>query len=313
MKRICTVCTPGPVTAKDLLHKLQNQFIPSDVKALDQCLRGGFRIGTITEIVGRAGVGKTQLVMQICVVAARLGYGSIFIDTEKKLSLQRLHEIARERSKLNFSVEDSVRNDGNNNSTKDQEVCDYSRPAEVMKNIIVHSPTSTDELLSVVSQLDEEIIIRSEPPSSFEDSSDAKLPIKVIILDSIAAPTRRDFGGGSAPQRVASIFQLAQTLKRVADQMQVAVIVINQIDKVHSAPGDQPSEGDFSSVSAALGTSWHHCVSTRIALEHYHDPHNTSALEGDRVRTASVVKSNLVGQSRIMFEVTMMGICQVNC
>jgi len=311
MKRICTVCTPAPATAKDLLQKVQNQCIPCDVKALDHCLRGGFRIGTITEIVGRAGVGKTQLVMQICVVAARLGYGSIFIDTEKKLSLQRLHEIARERSKSNSSAQNH--DDEKNNSTQDQNVCEYIRPAEVMKNIVVHAPASTDELLSVVSQLDEEIIIRSEPPASSEDSSDAQLPIKVIILDSIAAPTRRDFGGGSAPQRVAAIFQLAQTLKRVADQMQVAVIVINQIDKVHSAPVDQPLEGDVSSVKAALGTSWHHCVSTRIALEHYHDPHNTSVLEGNRVRTASVVKSNLVGQSRMLFEVTIIGICQVNC
>lgn len=62
--------------------------------------------------------------------------------------------------------------------------------------------------------------------------------------------------GGTASQRVAAIIQLAQTLKRVADQMQVAVIAISQIDKVHSAPVDQPVEGDFSSVKAALGTSW---------------------------------------------------------
>jgi len=326
VKRICIICSPEPKTAMHLLSKLQNQFIPSDTKALDKCLRGGFRVGTITEIVGKAGVGKTQLAMQLCIVATRLGYGSVFIDTEKKLSLQRLHEIARERFKLNtltptatrnneggMEFEDSLRIDNNSNSIQGQEICKYSDPAEVMNNVIVHSPTSTDELLSVVSQLDEEIIIRSESSVSCDSQSDAQLPIKMIILDSIAAPTRIDFGGGSAPQRVAAIFQLAQNLKRIADQMQVAVVVINQIDSGgYGAPGDQSLNGEVGSVKAALGTSWHHCVSTRIALEHYHDPQNRHVLEPSRVRTASVVKSNLVGRARMLYEVTTMGICDVN-
>jgi len=323
--RICKICTPQPTTAKNLLSKAQNQYIPSDAKALDKCLRGGFRVGTITEIVGRAGVGKTQLVMQLCVVATRLGYGSVFIDTEKKLSLQRLHEIARERFKINTSTpehsrnndqsmehESSVNIDDNSNAIHGQDVCEYSHPAEVMNNVIVHSPTSTDELLSVVSQLDEEIIVRNEVSTSSNNLSNAHLPIKMIVLDSIAAPTRVDFGGGSAPERVAAIFQLAQNLKRIADQMQVAVVVINQIDRGHGATGDQSLNGDFGSVKAALGTSWYHCVSTRIALEHYHDPQNRNGSEDSRVRTASVVKSNLVGRARMLYEVTTMGISEVN-
>lgn len=328
--RICQLCRPEPVTAKVLLDKGKNEYIPCDVQALDSILRGGFRIGSVTEIVGRAGVGKTQLAMQLCVVAARMGYGSIFIDTERKLSLQRLHEIARERYKLNSSHEvldsstnsigipnfeynllsNGTENDIQNAHTRGRKK--YSHPNSVMNNVTVHAPVSTEELLSVIQELDEEIILRGESSSDviMDNSASTQFPVKVIILDSIAAPTRRDFGGGSAPQRVAAIFKIAQMLKRIAGQLKVAVVVINQIDKVQGA-------SDFNSVKAALGTSWHHCVSTRVTMEHENDPHRDDALMNAMsnsescVRTATVAKSNLVGLSSMLFEVNLMGICQV--
>ena len=319
--RLCKVCTPKPSTAKELLQRYRNQFIPSDVGDLDKCLRGGFRVGSVTEVVGRAGVGKTQLVMQLCVVAARLGFGSIFIDTERKLSLQRLNEIARERARRS---DPNIAGAGNVGMGFDYDAfkCDeeqrnesglkYRHPNVVMKNVTVHSPASTDDLLSVVSKLDEEILLRNEAAAEI----DSEYPVKLIILDSIAAPTRRDFGGDTAPKRVAAIFQIAQWLKRVADQMQVAVVVINQIDKVQGSASDQSYDTDFVSVTAALGTSWHHCVSTRVALEHEKDPHRDDVLRSEslnrgRVRTATVVKSNLVEKSTISFEVSVTGIRQV--
>lgn len=342
IRRINRLCTPKPETAKNLLLKSKDQYVPLDVRGIDHCLRGGFRIGSLTEIVGRAGIGKTQMAMQLCVVAARLGYGSIFIDTEKKLSLQRLYEISRERAKMTRDIDTNM--NGNVDRNHDGFTFDYSylesgtdsvghstddgfhfyrKPLEVMNNVTVHTPASTEELLRVVSQLDEEIIVRNHSSVSPTISGDeVHLPVKLIVLDSIAAPTRKDFGGGSAPQRVAAIFQLAQTLKRIADEMRVAVVAINQIDTMYSDTArGQALDGAFSNVKAALGTSWHHCVSTRIALEHG----ASSELEGmnviessfDRrrnsfVRTATIVKSNLVGKKRCFFDVTVKGICHVD-
>ena len=65
--------------------------------SLDVCLKGGFGMGTISELVGRAGVGKSQLALQLCILAAKYNQASIYIDTEKKLSLARLEEMAKER------------------------------------------------------------------------------------------------------------------------------------------------------------------------------------------------------------------------
>lgn len=371
IRRICRTCTPKPTTARALLRRYSESkytnsnaiiAIPSDVALLDQSLRGGFRVGSITEIVGRAGVGKTQLAMQLCVVATRMGYGSVFVDTERKLSLVRLNEIAKERHRMTTAAggacsstaaneSDFEYNYINNQGRQElegswqtsmaagirsrQRTFSYQHPVHVMNNVTVHSPSSTEELLSVISKLDEEILYRNESASessldtemgmSNNNASSPKYPVKLIILDSIAAPTRRDFGGGNAPQRVAAIFKIAQILKRVADQMQVAIVVINQIDKLQGGTTGstsnlyQTTESDFVSVTAALGTSWYHCVSTRVALEHEKDPHRDDEDDGSgmlvtdrgRIRTATIAKSNLVGHSTTLFEVTIAGISQV--
>ena len=76
---------------------LHYRHIPTLLPRLDESLLGGVRVGTITEIVGRAGVGKTQLGLQLCIAAAHHKRGSIYIDTALKLSVNRLQEIARER------------------------------------------------------------------------------------------------------------------------------------------------------------------------------------------------------------------------
>ena len=58
----------------------------------------GVRVGTITELVGRAGVGKSLLGLQLCIAAVHSKRGSIYFDTEQKLtSVHRLQEITREQ------------------------------------------------------------------------------------------------------------------------------------------------------------------------------------------------------------------------
>ena len=418
-------CAPCPITALDLLrsteqdglhlvsssslekdrrtarrtaspHKPNHQNIrhlTSGVPALDTILKGGFRIGTITELVGRAGVGKTQLALQLCVLAARYELGTVYIDTEKKLSLLRLQEIAKERAtrRLHHPCSNASFVAAAAAATQQQQgqfsyACDnhddltdpsapvpttgttsgkeeiapphdngpaYKTANDVLENVTVHTPGSTNELLSVVGTLEEEILLRnqdaaeeySQPLNNHREKT-RRFPVKLIIIDSIAAPTRRDFGKESAPQCVSTLFQIAQSLKRLADQLQVAVVVINQV----GLAGDNTTKhgndhliannsvgSDLVAVSAALGTSWHHCVSTRLLLEHERDPHrlntildeahtksaehNEQNVQRDRhaawkfnrghIRTATVLKSNAAGVSSMSYEVTGIGLSEV--
>jgi len=304
-------------------------------------LRGGFRVGSITEIVGRAGVGKSQLVTQLCIMAARQGRGSVYIDTERKVSLRRMKEMAQERraAQLGGGVDDGLggslmsyagdqfsyhhhhhqqqqQHHGGQNggtiiggNTGDGGDGTYKYALEVLENVTVHAPGSTKELMDLIHTIEEEILIRNDEALTTTTDGIPKMPkhpVGLLVLDSIAAPTRRDFGAESAIARVNAIFQIAQTLKRIADELQVAVVVVNQVGNL-----DEYGQGN-----AALGVSWHHCVSTRLMLDHEADPHRIVSGGGGghdeivgHVRMARVVKSNVAPRGEISFEVTSMGVC----
>ena len=369
--RISRVCSPRPRSALELLQSQQPQqhrqepheqesqehdakqqeqpfiHISSGMENLDQCLRGGFRVGSITEVVGRAGVGKSQLVTQLCIMAARQGRGSVYIDTERKVSLRRMKEMAQERRAAQLGGDrlggssNSMSYAGDqfsyhhhhhqqqqrNSATVIGEITGtqsfssdggdgmYKDALEVLENVTVHAPGSTKELMELIHTLEEEILIRNdEAMTSNSDGTGTatttstvppKYPVGLLVLDSIAAPTRRDFGAESAIARVNAIFQIAQTLKRIADELQVAVVVVNQVGNL-----DEYGQGN-----AALGVSWHHCVSTRLQLDHELDPHRI-VRSGDghdetvgHVRIARVVKSNVAPPRKISFEVNAMGVC----
>jgi hypothetical protein len=84
--------------------------VPTGLASLDQVLRGGLSLGTITEIVGPPGIGKSQFCMNVCVqllVGDRLSGNSssssgvsnnasiVYIDTEQKFDPNRLMQIVR--------------------------------------------------------------------------------------------------------------------------------------------------------------------------------------------------------------------------
>jgi RecA/RadA recombinase len=354
-RRVYLNCAPKPMSALSLLGATSDscekadsenllRHVSTGMPSLDLCLRGGFRVGTISEIVGRAGTGKSQLAMQLCVVAASFNQGTVFIDTERKLSLRRLYEIAEARVVANaesarHSIDIDVGDDFMYDVVNDNQTIEsvqapldskyqYKASRVVLENTSVHSPGSTIELLSVIDGIEEEILHRNQEAQE----SVSKFPVRLIVLDSIAAPARRDFGSESAPQRVSAVMKAAQTLKRLADQLQCAVVVINQVglDDGGGESSDRAEGSDYVAVRAALGTSWHHCLTTRLLMEHERDPHrlnNTSdnahtsdvplgvdhALQFNRghVRRATVVKSNVAGLGNMNYEIANMGVVEM--
>jgi len=347
IQRICKHCSARPVNCQALLsrtagnlhrlleprpqqlmassqsqneHMLTNssigdrmRFLPTDLESLDNNGEGGIRIGSVTEVAGRAGVGKTQFALQLVIMAAKYNQSAIYIDTEGKLVLDRLKDMASTRySEFTRQKPDFHKAQSNQPvslTTSDEISFDFKDPNEMMENLIVKEPHSTAELLAALDSAEEEILHRNQR---------GDYPVRLLIVDSIASPLKRDFGPNAIPQRAATAFSIAQTLKRYAEQMHLAVIVINQVGLDSQSETGGTTDGlrhDQVAVRASLGTSWHHCVSTRILIDHEVDPHRIemqrSGIDDNNVRILSVVKSNWMPNITLSMELAPLGMMQV--
>ena len=320
--------------------------IPTGLLSIDNYLHGGFAPGTITEVVGRAGVGKTHLAQQLCVLAASSsttitttsgfdgGGGSIFIDTENKLSLDRLNEIAINQCKKQEASSSSTNNNYYSSNSSSSIISSRMNPVNfaqhVLENVTIRSLLSTKELLETLDELELEITERNNEADG--SGGRQRLPVRLLVIDSIAAPIRRDFdmmmtssslssSSSIAAQRAAAIFQIARKLKELASNFNLAVVVINQVGAGGGVGSNMSSsnqhqrndtldirDGEF---TASLGTAWQYCVSTRIILEHDDDPHMQGCNHHRDTRTATIAKSLLSRRAKVEFEVTDEGLCEV--
>ena len=343
MMRVHGACAVQPCSALQVIRSTNNnrigdgeqqqqqqhsprQFsgkISTGLSTIDNYLFGGFATRSITEVVGRAGVGKTHLAQQLCVLAATTsGGGAIFIDTENKLSLSRLNEIAMNRSRREkASTTITTNSSGGSGGMDPNDIAQH-----VLENVTVRSLLSTKELLETIDELGLEITQRNT-----EAETQSRLPVRLLVIDSIAAPIRRDFdmissssfgSSSSAAQRAAALLQIGQKLKQLASDFNLAVVVINQVGvggNSNNHQGDYKRndtldirDGEF---TASLGTAWQYCVSTKIILEHYEDPHKQGQHQNGNVsatRTATIAKSLLSRRAMVEFQVTDEGLCEIS-
>ena len=335
LSRIHCECSAQSMSALGIIQRLNQstcQKIPTGLSTLDECLQGGIPIGSITEVVGRAGVGKTHLSQQLTVLAAtKYNGGCVFIDAEKKLNLNRLQEISYERSLAEQS------SSGQHQQQQQQHQYANDITQQMLQNVTVREVLTTRELLDHLDQLEEEIILRNSTAKEQQSTKDnvlscRRLPVRLIVIDSVAAPIKRDFdmmGSSStniAAQRNTAIFQIAKKLKQLAYDYQLAVVVVNQVNSGSSISArlDRGNDGEF---SASLGTAWQHCVTTRIVLEHNDDQHRLQdqqqqysgsstahnlPVHTTSTRTTMLTKSLVSKRMQLPFEVTTQGLFELS-
>ena len=91
---------PLPRTAR-ALRDASTEPVASGFDALDQALGGGVSRGRVTELVGRAGAGKTQGCLTLAAACASRGEAMVYVDTEGSFRAQRLWQVAEARGAQN--------------------------------------------------------------------------------------------------------------------------------------------------------------------------------------------------------------------
>ncbi|XP_049933783.1 DNA repair protein RAD51 homolog 2 isoform X4 [Nymphaea colorata] len=98
-----SVCPPYQTALQLMQERVDKEYLgghfPTTLKGLDKALFGGIPFGALTELVGPAGIGKTQFCLKLSLLAALptscggLNGHVIYVDTESKFSSRRLIEI----------------------------------------------------------------------------------------------------------------------------------------------------------------------------------------------------------------------------
>ncbi|KAJ9162826.1 hypothetical protein P3X46_022569 [Hevea brasiliensis] len=250
------------MTPENLLHHpFPSQKCTLGCPILDRCLSGGVPCNSITEIVAESGSGKTQLCLQLSLCAqlpvslGGLSASALYFHTEFSFPFRRLNQLSHCFQSLypQVFISDAVNSSKNGNCNP----CD---------NIYVQSVHSADQLLDMMPKIE-----------SFLANSKTHFPVRLIVIDSVAALFRSEFGNTTSDlwRRSSLFFKISGKLKVLAKRYNLAVVVTNQVvDFVGSGEGVNGVRiGNLGSlcssgrrVCPALGLAWASCVNSRLFL-----------------------------------------------
>jgi RecA/RadA recombinase len=72
--------------------------IPTGCGSFDKLLHGGYARGEVTLVYGEAATGKTTTVIQTAVSAAKMGFKTLYIDSDQSFTQQRFQQISGAKS-----------------------------------------------------------------------------------------------------------------------------------------------------------------------------------------------------------------------
>lgn len=168
---------------------LKDEKISTGSFDLNKWLFGGYEKDVITMIAGPPGSGKTNFVILVSCSQAKKGNKVIFIDTEGGFSVERVKQIAGENA------------------------------GEILKNILLLSPTSFDEQKKAFSQLLDKL---------------KKNQANLIIVDGMATLYRLGFGDiKEKEEKIKELnWKMAEQMRMLSEisrKQNIPVIITNQV------------------------------------------------------------------------------------
>ncbi len=157
--------------------------------SLDELLDGGIEYGSITEVYGEGGSGKTNLSLQLSRNTVRAGRKVVFIDTES-VSPERLHQICT---------------DENND-------CDFDA---VSSQIIFFTPYSLKEQSAAIQKAEKLLA--------------SGIDVGLIVLDSATIFYRVDLGNGNDNEPRKVLTRMITRILTMARRYDIPAFVTTQV------------------------------------------------------------------------------------
>ncbi|NOZ80858.1 MAG: DNA repair and recombination protein RadA [DPANN group archaeon] len=170
--------------------------LTTGVKSVDALLGGGLETGAIVECFGQYGSAKTQLAHQMAVnvqLPKDLGGAdgvAVYIDTENTFRPERIESFAKGKG---------------------------MDPMAALKNIKVARAYNSDHQMLLVEKIRD--LIEKD-----------KLPVKLVIVDSLTAHFRAEFiGRGTLAERQQKLNRHMRELSKLASMHNLCIYVTNQV------------------------------------------------------------------------------------
>ncbi|XP_038074847.1 DNA repair protein RAD51 homolog 2-like [Patiria miniata] len=192
-------CVPRQTTALCMYDRAGSEELPAffrtSLTQLDHVLHGGLPVGTISEIAGPPGCGKTQFCIMLSVLATLpVAMGGLdgavaYIDTESAFSAERLVEVARCRFPNHFSQDEAF--------------------VALTSRVHVYLESTCRSLLARLQNFEEDLITKG---------------IRLVILDSVASLVRKEFDSslqGNMVERTNLLSKQAAILKYLAESFSI--------------------------------------------------------------------------------------------
>ncbi|XP_048444724.1 DNA repair protein RAD51 homolog 2 isoform X2 [Pyrus x bretschneideri] len=201
--RISEITCPPYQTVLSLMEQqVQKEHngghLSTRLKGLDDALCGGIPFGVLTELVGPAGIGKTQFCLKLALLASLPeAYGGldgrvIYIDVESKFSSRRMIEIGSKSFPEIFHKKGMAQ--------------------EMAGRILVMRPTSLSEFTESLQQLKISLLQNH---------------VKLLIIDSMAALVAGEQGQGAPKQHLLGWH--ISFIKSLAEFSRIPIVVTNQV------------------------------------------------------------------------------------
>lgn len=237
---------PSVVTALQLYQQKewfpsQHQRLSLGCPVLDWLVGGGLPLQGITELAGRSSTGKTQLALQLCLAVqlpprhGGLEAGAVFVSTEDAFPSRRLQQLIGQQQQLRTDV-----------------------PADVLgripfgDRIFVEHVADVDSLLQCVTTKVPVLLARGL--------------VRLLVIDSVAAPFRCEFPGPDAAPRARLLQALGAALRQLSYTHGSPVLCINQVSEAMDEQNTAGSAGN-SRVLPALGVAWANQLLMRLMAD----------------------------------------------
>ncbi|NWT53602.1 XRCC3 protein, partial [Erythrocercus mccallii] len=233
----------------------QHQKLSLGCSVLDNLLKGGIPLVGITELAGESSAGKTQISLQLCLCVqypykyGGLESGAVYICTEDVFPSKRLQQLIDQQHKLRADV-----------------------PAEIIQkirfgnSIFVEQAADLDTFQQCISRRLSLLLARGM--------------VRLVVIDSIAALFRCEFGPAQAALKARYLQTFGAQLHSLSTRFRTPIMCINQVWV----------EG--SRVTPALGITWSNQLLMRLMVSRVslpgHSPGAASHCAGS-MRTLSVI------------------------